>query len=93
MALIPPIQWLSGADQFQPSGVITVPIIPPSLQPHDEPSAGYQDFDKALKCLQLEAHWVGLARDVESYCSECLKWQQIKQSFPSKAPLVSLQIG
>ena len=93
MVLIPPIQWLSGADQFQPPDVITVPIIPPSLQPYDEPSAGYQDFDKALKCLQLEAYWVGLAHDVENYCRECLKWQQIKQSLPSKAPLVSLPIG
>ena len=37
------------------SDVITVPVIPPSLQPkllhqtHDEPSAGHQVFDKTFK--------------------------------------------
>ena len=34
-----------------------------------------------------------MARDVELYCRECVKCQQMKQSLPSKAPLVSLPIG
>ena len=81
------------------SDVITVPVIPPSLRPqllqqtHDAPSAGHQGFDKTLRRLQQEAYWVGMARDVELYCRECVKCQQMKQSLPSKAPLVSLPIG
>ena len=81
------------------SDVITVPIIPPSLRPqllrqtHDASSAGYQGFDKTLRRLQQEAYWVGMARDVELYCRERVKCQQMKQSLPSKAPLVSLPIG
>ena len=61
------------------SDVITVPIIPPSLRPqllqqtHDALSAGHQGFDKTLRRLQQEAYWVGMARDVELYCRECVK--------------------
>ena len=81
------------------SDVITVPVIPPSLQPkllhqtHDEPSAGHQGFDKTLNRLQQQAYWVGMASDVNKYCRECLKCQQMKQSLPSKAPLTSIPVG
>ena len=79
------------------SDFITVPIILPaasaaSTDP-DESSAGHQGFYKTLRCLQQDAYWVGMARDMENYCRECLKCQQMKQSLPSKVPLVSLPIG
>ena len=81
------------------SDVITVPVIPLSLQPkllhqtHDEPSAGHQGFDKTLNRLQQQAYWVGMASDVNKYCRECLKCQQMKQSLLSKAPLTSIPVG
>ena len=81
------------------SDVITVPVIPPSLQPkllhktHDEPSAGHQGFDKTFNRLQQEAYWVGMAGDVEKHCRECLKCQQMKQPLPSKAPMTSIPVG
>ena len=81
------------------SDVITVPVIPPSLQPkllhqtHDEPSAGHQGFDKTFNRMQHQAYWVGMAGDVEKYCRECLKCQQMKQPLPSKAPLTPIPVG
>ena len=56
------------------SGVITVPILPPSMRPqllhhtHNEPSTGHQGTDKTLNHLQEEAYWVGMASYVEKYC-------------------------
>ena len=54
---------------------------------HDEPSAGHQG--RTLHRLQQESYWAGMTADVECYCRECLKCQQMKPPKPSKAPLTS----
>ena len=77
----------------------TVPILPVSLRTeaichnHDTPSAGHQGVEKTLDRLRLNAYWVGMGRDVNSYCRECSKCQQSKLSMPQRAPLTSMPIG
>jgi len=56
-------------------------------------SASHQSVDKTLHHLQQHSCWVGMATDVEHYCRECLKCEQIKQPNPPKAPLISTPIG
>ena len=58
---------------------------------YNEPSAGHQDTDKTLNCLQ-EAYWVGMVSDVEKHCRECLNCQQRKQPLHTKAPMTSIPI-
>ena len=81
------------------SEVVTVPILPAGLhhqvllRNHDAPMAGHQGSDKTLERLKQEAYWVGMAKDVERHCRECIKCQQAKQTKPQRAPLINVPIG
>ena len=78
---------------------VVVPILPAGLQKealeqcHDIPSAGHQGSDKTLDRLRHQAYWVNMARDVERYCQECVRCQQLKSTRPSRAPLQSIPVG
>ena len=79
--------------------VITVPILPPSLQQkaltlsHDIPTAGHLGIDKTLDRLRRNAYWVNMTRDVECYCRNCTTCQKSKLSLPPRAPLQNMPIG
>ena len=57
---------------------VTVPLLPPSQCQgtlhlcHDVPSTGHLGMAKTLKRIQQEAYWVGMVRDVHSYCTNCM---------------------
>ena len=78
---------------------VTVPLLPPSQRQgtlhlcHDVPSAGHLGIAKTLKRVQQEAYWVGMARDVHSYCTNCTVCQRAKLPSPPRAPLVNTPIG
>lgn len=63
---------------------VTVPVLPVSLRQealfraHDAPSAGHQGTAKTLHRLRQEAYLVGMARDIERHCRECITCQQTK---------------
>ena len=65
---------------------VTVPILPAALhrqallRNHDAPIAGHQGSDKTLERLKQEAYWVGMAKEVQRHCRECVKCQQAKQT-------------
>lgn len=79
--------------------VITVPIIPNSLRKsvitrnHDIPTAGHQGAERTLDKVRKEGYWVNVAKDVESYCRECIKCQEAKLPAPVRAPLTSMPVG
>ena len=78
---------------------VTVPLLPPSQCQgtlhicHDVPSAGHQGIAKTLKRVQQEAYWVGMAKDVYSYYTNCMVCQKAKPPLPPRAPLVNTPIG
>ncbi len=78
---------------------VTVPILPGCLrqdalfQAHDAPSAGHQGIAKTLHRLRQEAHWVGMAKEVDRHCQECITCQQTKPYLPRKVPLMSMPVG
>ena len=81
------------------SDVITVPILPESLQQqatyqsHDLPIAGHQEYKRTLEKLRQYASWVNMAKDVLSYCRSCVKCQQAKLALPQPGPLINIPIG
>jgi len=62
-------------------------------QCYDSLLADHQEFDKALELLCIEAYWVNMISDVESYCHQCHKCQQSKLPLLSQVPLKSIAIG
>ena len=81
---------------YKPDGnmdAVTVPLLPPSQRQstlhrcHNVPSAGHQGIAKTLKRVQQEAYWVGMAKDVQLYCTNCTVCQKTKPPLPSHAPL------
>ena len=83
-----------------PTGdAVTVPVLPQALHhqalqsSHDNPSAGHLGVDKTLHRKRLEAYWVSMAGDVETYCRQCTRCQQSKVPAPIRAPLTSVPIG
>ena len=79
--------------------MVTVPLLPPAQRQrtlhmcHDVPSAGHQGIAKTLKRVKQEAYWVGMAKYVYSYCTNCLVCQKAKLPLPPRAPLVNTPIG
>ena len=79
--------------------MVTVPLLPPGQRQrtlhmcHDVPSAGHQGIAKTLKRVKQEGYWVGMAKDVYSYCTNCLLCQKAKLPFPPCPPLVNTPIG
>ena len=79
--------------------MVTVPLLPPAQRQHtlqmchDVPSVGHQGIAKTLKRVKQEAYWVGMAKDVYSYCTNCLVCQKAKLPLPPRAPLVNTPIG
>ena len=78
---------------------VTIPLLPSSQRQsilhryHDVPSAGHQGIAKTLKRVQQEAYWVGMAKDVQLYCTNCTVCQKTKLPLPPLAPLVNTPIG
>ena len=78
---------------------VTVPLLPPSQHQsilhrcHDVPSAGHQGIAKTLRRVQQEAYWVGMAKDVQLYCTNCTVCQKTRPPLPPQVPLVNTPIG
>ena len=74
-------------------------VVPQSLQRHylqqchDAPMAGHQGWEKTLERLQRSAYWVGMAKDVQAYCSSCDRCQLSKPVLPMRVPLTNTPIG
>ena len=80
---------------YQPgpaSDVVKVPLMPTTLhqealqQSHGTPSATYQGSAKTLARLQQQTYWVGMVKDVQLYCQQCIP-------NPVQAPPCNISIG
>ena len=52
---------------------------------HD--NAGHQGTDRTMARLSEAAYWVGMGKDVNTYCSHCVACQRTKAAMPQPAPL------
>ena len=49
--------------------------------------------EKTLYRLRQEAYWVGMVKDVNHHCQECITCQQTKPHLSRKVPLMNMPVG